>query len=256
MNIYQRINAVRMAVGYVQKDKKVEGAGYMAVTHDAVTALLRPALIEQGIIVTPSLVSSRVADTGAETAKKVPYIRYEGTYDVTFVNADDPADRIVSRIEAHAVDQGDKAPGKAISYAVKYAMLKLFSLETGDDDEGRADLHASKKEDTKPSVIKPTDGARERVSAPRLIELESYADEIRARMKANDTHGAYEIAMEVTDADEGVAMWSFLDRTDSKSLCARDPQERARVSATRSNRKTQGAIECLRHTTTRTAESS
>lgn len=211
LNIFQRVNAVRTAISYVKKDKEVTGAGYMAVTHDAVTAAIRPSLIEHGIVVIVSLVSSRVADTGATTGKGVPYIRYEGTYDVSFVNCDTPDDRIVSRIESHAVDQGDKAPGKAISYSVKYAILKLFSLETGEDDEGRADLHV-KKED--PSVNKEK-RTRERVTPNRLEELEAIADEIRARMNAEDTHGAYQIRMELTDADEIAAMWTFLGGEDS-----------------------------------------
>ena len=214
MNIYQRINAVRAQVSYVQKDKKVEGAGYMAVTHDAVTSAIRPALIEQGIIVTPSLVSSRVQDTGAVTAKHVPFIRYEGTYDIAFVNADMPEERIVSRIESHAIDHGDKAPGKAISYAVKYAMLKLFSLETGEDDESRADMTVKKEAPVIPPAAKEKN-ARERVTPNRLEELEGIADQIRAYMQSGDTHGAYEIRMELTDADEIAAMWTFLGGDDS-----------------------------------------
>ena len=214
MNIYQKINQVRMAVGYVQKDKRVEGAGYMAVTHDAVTAMVRPSLIEHGIVIFPSLVSSRVADTGSTTGKGISIIRYEGTYDVSFINAELPDERVVVRIESHALDQGDKAPGKAISYAVKYAMLKLFSLETGEDEEGRSDQRPKQEEQKSP--IKPTDGARERVSPARLLELEGCADEIRSRIRSDDVHGAYEVAIEITDADESVAMWSFLDRSDSK----------------------------------------
>lgn len=35
------------------------------------------------------------------------------------------------------MDEGDKAPGKGVSYATKNAMLKMFSIETGEDDEGR-----------------------------------------------------------------------------------------------------------------------
>ena len=35
------------------------------------------------------------------------------------------------------MDNADKAPGKAISYAKKYAVLKLFEIETGDDEESR-----------------------------------------------------------------------------------------------------------------------
>ena len=35
------------------------------------------------------------------------------------------------------MDNADKAPGKAISYAFKYALLKTFALETGEDEESR-----------------------------------------------------------------------------------------------------------------------
>ena len=35
------------------------------------------------------------------------------------------------------MDSGDKAPGKAITYATKISMLKVFSVETGDNEEAR-----------------------------------------------------------------------------------------------------------------------
>jgi hypothetical protein len=37
------------------------------------------------------------------------------------------------------MDAGDKAPGKAITYATKISMLKVFGIETGDNEESRAD---------------------------------------------------------------------------------------------------------------------
>jgi hypothetical protein len=63
--------------------------------------------------------------------------RYEATYDFHFVNMDDASDTLVIRIQAHAMDNADKAPGKALSYAKKYAILKLFEIETGEDEESR-----------------------------------------------------------------------------------------------------------------------
>jgi hypothetical protein len=142
MNIYQRINNVRKAIKYVQKDKDVStGKGsYRAVTHDMVTAMVRQHLVEHGIVCYPVLVASTVsippAKDNNEPAKQ---IRYEATYDFHFVNEADPADKITLRIEAHAMDNADKAPGKAISYAKKYAVLKLFEIETGEDEESRAE---------------------------------------------------------------------------------------------------------------------
>lgn len=136
LNIYQRINEVRKKAHYAKKDKEVSGQGYKAVTHDAVTALLRNHLIDQGVLIVPRLISSAMLEVG-KTQKGATIYRYEGKYEVDFVNCDSPEDLITVPGEAHANDHGDKAPGKATSYATKYAMLKLFSIETGEDDEGR-----------------------------------------------------------------------------------------------------------------------
>ena len=135
MNIYQRINEVRKAIGYVQKDKAVStgGGSYKAVTHDAVTGMVRAALIEHGVVIVPSVVSSVFNAKEPEAKQRL----YEATFQIEFVNMDEPTDRIVTQQTAHALDNGDKAPGKAMSYATKYAILKLFNIETGEDEESR-----------------------------------------------------------------------------------------------------------------------
>ena len=138
LNVYQRINKVREENDYIKKDKSVDGQ-YMVVTHDQVTHELRADLIKHGIVIEPYLVSERVVqDTLMRAgAKQNPIIRLECVFDVFFVNMDDPKDRACARVPAHALDTGDKAPGKATSYAVKTAVLKIFSIETGEEDEAR-----------------------------------------------------------------------------------------------------------------------
>lgn len=135
MNLLMRINEVRKAIAYIQKDKSVStgGGSYKAVTHDAVTALVREHMVEHGIVSWPSLVESN-AQPKEEGAKQ---FRYEATYDFTFCNVEDRSDSLTIRIQAHAMDNADKAPGKALSYAKKYALLKLFELETGEEEESR-----------------------------------------------------------------------------------------------------------------------
>ena len=138
INIYQRVNSVMRKIEYVQKDKEVNAPGqqYKAVTHDMVTAVVRKHLVENGIVIrleqkSSEMLQKRDVDAG------VKMHLYSASYDVHFVNIDKPEDFITVSIEAHAADNGDKAPGKAASYATKYAILKLFSLETGEDDESR-----------------------------------------------------------------------------------------------------------------------
>jgi hypothetical protein len=140
MNLLQRINEVRKSIDYIKKDKAVSagsGGNYMAVTHDMVTAMVRPHMITHGIVCFPSLVQGETIQPPPKADGKERQLRYEATYDFTFANIEDPKDSIVIRIQAHANDSGDKAPGKAISYAKKYAILKLFEIETGEDEESR-----------------------------------------------------------------------------------------------------------------------
>jgi hypothetical protein len=142
-NILQRMNWVRAQISYVQKDSQVQGQ-YKAVRHDAVTAHVRPFLIQAGIVTTQTLKSSKVADTGSTTKNNVPIIRYEALYEISFHNAEDIGGKAVSvDVESHALDQGDKAPGKAMSYAKKYAYLKEFDIETGEDEESRIEQKAT-----------------------------------------------------------------------------------------------------------------
>lgn len=135
LSLLQRINEVRKAIDYIQKDKSVStgGGSYRAVTHDAVTGMVRQHMVKHGIVVFPFMVDSQSVPK-EEDAKQ---FRYEATYDFTFFNVDDANDKLVVRIQAHAMDNADKAPGKALSYAAKYALLKVFSLETGESEESR-----------------------------------------------------------------------------------------------------------------------
>lgn len=144
LNILQRINNVRKDVAFIKKDKKVSGGGgnYSTVTHDNVTAHLHDSLVKNGIIIVPDLIQSEVVDSKTTTSGGTPIIRFEATYLVAFHNMDEPNDFVAIQVASHALDYGDKAPGKALSYAVKYAMLKVFSLETGEDDEGRLEQKA------------------------------------------------------------------------------------------------------------------
>ena len=135
LNIFQRMNEVRKEVDYIKKDQAVEG--YKAVTHDQVTAELRPYFIKFGIVTVLKQISGQTFDTGKATRAGVPYTRYEGMYELDFVNMDDPKDKVTACAGGFGEDYGDKGPGKAASYAVKTILLKSFNIETGESDESR-----------------------------------------------------------------------------------------------------------------------
>lgn len=122
-NILQRIHAAMGEVDYIQKDKKA-GMNYTIVSHDVVTAKVRPILHKHGIVYYPVKVNA--AQDGNRTQTHLT---------VRFCNIDEPADFIDVESLGYGIDQQDKGPGKAISYAVKYALLKALGLETGDDPD-------------------------------------------------------------------------------------------------------------------------
>jgi len=140
-NIYQRVLGVMEDVEYIQKsDKKVNNM-YRFVSHDQVTGKLHPFLVKHGIVVVPNVKSRE--QNGNMTIICL---------DVAFINADKPEDLIRIESWGYGIDgggkdqngnekgMGDKGPGKAVSYAFKYALLKIFCLETGDDPDN--DAHA------------------------------------------------------------------------------------------------------------------
>lgn len=220
MNIFKRINEVRKAIDKVSKDKKVEG--YMAVTHDNVTALTREHLVTHGIVIVPKLISERTVPTGTFTSRETPFIRYEATYQFDVVNADDPADMFSAVIGAHAIDHGDKAPGKVLSYAKKALILKLLELESVSEEEGRQEQHKSKNEPSKSVAREVWDTLTQK----KQSELMDISTLIIDYLKEGDDQKAfeeYETQKAKLDADEQVALWSRLDskqRSTIKALAA------------------------------------
>ena len=146
MNLYQKINEIKKGVGPLQKDVTV-GAGrnsYKATSHDSVLKAVNDLMISNNVI---SYVSNITDDTerstytasysGQDQTKFKTFTRVKMI--VTFVNAEQPEEMIHIHSIGHADDPGDKAAGKAYSYAMKYAFMKLFGLSTGENDEQRHD---------------------------------------------------------------------------------------------------------------------
>lgn len=123
LNLYQRLNKVQKSITYIQKEKKA-GMRYSIVSHDAVTAKVRDPLVEVGVLYFPS--NLRMEQVGNRT---------QCTMLVKFVNIDNPDDFIEVATAGYGIDDQDKGPGKAISYAVKYALLKALGMESGDDPD-------------------------------------------------------------------------------------------------------------------------
>ena len=132
----KRILWVRDRVSVLGKDSDV-GGKYRAISHDKVTGYIRPKLVQAGILHSVTCTMFGDHETGLVTDKGRKVLQHRAKFQVTFENVFDQSDRITIEVVAYADDYGDKAPGKALSYATKYALLKMFAIETGEEDEDR-----------------------------------------------------------------------------------------------------------------------
>ena len=218
-NVYQRINEVRKAVDYAKKEKAVEG--YKAVTHDQITALTREHLVAQGVVIIPILASQKTEATGTQTSRGTPFIRWEGSYRFDVVNADDPADRFTAEIAAHALDHGDKAPGKALSYAKKALILKLLEIESGDDDEGREEQHKPRNTPTQ-----QTHDAFASLSKERKNVVMDTATAVVDALNEGRDFDAYGLCETLTDPEEKMGLWSKLDSKQRRTIKEQSGKEK------------------------------
>jgi hypothetical protein len=227
------MHAVMQDISYVQKGEKTVNGQYRFVSHDAVTAKVREALVKHGIMAMTD-VTHREQD-GNRTSVVV---------EVTFVNIDEPADKVAVRSFGYGIDPQDKGPGKAISYAVKYAFLKAFALETGDDPERDSINHAPGNAAAKA----PPTNALERIQATdpgnaRKATTDAFASlpeeaqqvtrewamEVVAHLNDGDVAAAFDfIELQDMDSEGKMALWSLLD---SKARSAiKKEQERRRIA--------------------------
>ena len=134
LNIFQRLNNVMKEVKTIYKDGTNSHQKYKFVSHDNVSKALHDPLCDNGIMMVPTVKQCE------QDGNKVTV-----TMEVTFVNIDDPDDRIAVTTIGIGIDNQDKGIGKAISYAMKYCMLKMFCLETGDDADNETVSHKPQK---------------------------------------------------------------------------------------------------------------
>lgn len=144
-NIFRRMSDVTEEIGTIPKNLVV-GFGrnqYKAVAEKDILNAVKKAERRHGIYSFPVgrkiLSAENITDSEGRITRNV---RIEATY--RFVNMDDPNDFIDVVGYGDGVDSLDKAPGKALTYADKYCLMKAYKIETGDelDAEASDDIEA------------------------------------------------------------------------------------------------------------------
>lgn len=129
MNLRAKLFEMMCDLDYIQNEEKKVNNQYRFASHNAVTKALRTTMKKWRVMGEPSYFGDR--QDGSLT---VVYCR------IKWINVDHYQDFIEPpqgefSAFGYGVDPQDKGPGKAMSYAYKYAVLKYFAIETGDDPD-------------------------------------------------------------------------------------------------------------------------
>lgn len=140
MNLFEKLSAITSDISTVAKNLSV-GYGkssYKAVGEADVLAAVKPAEAAHKVYSYP--VEREIVESGVLTSmrndgteSKQNFMRVRTVY--RFVDMEDPASYIDVTTYGDGIDPGDKAPGKAMTYADKYALLKAYKIITGDDPD-------------------------------------------------------------------------------------------------------------------------
>ena len=149
MNIYQRMLKAQSMVETVSKNLQVDAGKqrYKAVSEKKVED-------KCGIYSYPF--ERKVYESKATANKngyETQWMRIQTVY--RFINIDKPEEFIDVTTYGDGVDAMDKAPGKAMTYADKYALMKAYKISTGDDPDKEASEEQKPKQQKAPEPMTP-----------------------------------------------------------------------------------------------------
>lgn len=131
IKLYKKILEIMSSVEYLKKDDTV-GSGsyaYKGMSEAKVMQIFRDAFIQYKLIMVTKNID--VHTNSVESGNKVAYFtEVKGTYDIIDTET---GESITIQSIGNGVDPQDKGAGKAMTYAHKYGVLKLFMSVTGDD---------------------------------------------------------------------------------------------------------------------------
>jgi len=156
------LHNIMTKVSYVQKGQTNDFHRYNYAGEADLLAVLRPAMIEEGLILIPSVSQVEQIDDFGNTTIQVEYT-------LVHKNGDVWPEKI--RMAGCGNDRakngmvGDKGVYKALTGANKYLLFKLFQIETGDDPE----VHSGVGNEVVPEKVSVKEVLTRPLKAPESI---------------------------------------------------------------------------------------
>lgn len=214
--ILTALQAAAMEVGYVQKKGRNDFQGYNYVTESDVVAQTRAALLNNDIVIIPS-VDSVSQDEWGNTNILVTYTIHHTAsgQSLTFRMAGAGNDK-------NSKGVGDKGIYKALTGCNKYALLKALQLATGDDPENEKEEPVKNAPQTAPkaAVTEQTEEAKPFVIEPKKYDKSKFVSEV-----VNIVDGF----VKVSKSAASLRQFYSINRDTWKLLDSMDAEEAARI---------------------------
>lgn len=190
--IIKKVNSDKRLVPDLLKAPK--GNNFRAVSESAILDVINPILNEEGLFYIVEVIDPKldIKEAWGSKGKKLQFI---ATLKIKINFYCDENEEFICSTEAvgMGIDDNDKAMGKAYTYAVKYALLKLFRLQFGDDADAEASepLYLEKpKENATESTKEAPKGKENKNSTAKKTQLmtESQRDFILGLMAQKDVN--------------------------------------------------------------------
>jgi len=181
VKILTALNAVMAKVGYVQKQGKNAFHNYKYAGEGHLLEVLRPAMVEAGLLLIPSHRAVTAPDEFGNTTVTVDY---------TLAHKDGDVWPEKISVVGCGNDKnskggvGDKGVYKAATGANKYLLFKLFQIETGDDPE-QASEH-DKDGGAVEQTMAPAKPERTLTKAQARPEYDNRVKELQAQPSVTD----------------------------------------------------------------------
>ena len=163
MNIYEKMSRITSEIKNVNKNLEV-GVGknkYKATGEADVLKAVKELEekyriysypLSRKIVDREILENKKIYDDGTTIVNNQIFMRLEIMY--RFVNIDNSQEYVDIPTYGDGVDTQDKAPGKAMTYGDKYALMKAYKIITGDDPDqnGSPETANIKKDENKEEI--------------------------------------------------------------------------------------------------------
>lgn len=194
MNIYEKLQKITEEMEVVEKELNVQvnkTSSYKAVSERNILDNVKPLEnkykvfsypLKREVIDRDTLVKETEYN-GTITRTNTIFMRIETTY--RFVNVEKPDEFIDITTYGDGLDTGDKAPGKAMTYADKYALMKAYKISTGDDPDKEASPEQGYKKTN--NILLATDKQKEIIKKIYTSEeIKEYLNDVVEKKKLSE----------------------------------------------------------------------